>query len=416
MQAWERDVPGSGAAKADQSLIPFGGKHVAGQVACHRGRIRACALAERDFQEPARVRLWRTDRARQSTTDGGVRATVLSVAACAARAGRPRAGDRARGRRSRRAHRCRGSRRPIRHRLCLDDRRRRGAGIEGARRVARSLRGEEPPARRRAELHGGVFLPRAPDRLSQHRALPARARLGRMPVPIRRHHPVLDEVRGRARVALLLLRHVRQRARPRPRRLPQLRHRRSRDAAGRAVHRRHPPAGGVHARGRSRACHGQACPRHQDRRDRAVAGRLAVPHRRDRRRLRRLSRDVRALRHRQLSLARRPGRSRARVRGRTAAEGAAHRLRHHLGRNRRPAVRLCRGRRRGDARLHRRHQGRAPAHDAGRHRAEKSARRRHSLHPRSRRQDLRDRGAAIPISTWWPGPRPCRARPMPGAT
>ena len=42
-----------------------------------------------------------------------------------------------------------------------------------------------------------------------------------------------------------------------------------------------------------------------------VARRLAVAHRRHRRRLRRLSRHVRALRHRQLPLARRHGRDRA---------------------------------------------------------------------------------------------------------
>ena len=151
--------------------------------------------------------------------------------------------------------------------------------------MAQGFRGQEPPARRGPELHGRVLLSRAAVRLSQHRTLPPGARLGRLSVPVRRHHPVLDARRGRARVALLLLRHVGQRARSRPRRLPQLRHRRSRDASGRAVHRRHPPAGSVHARGRPRDRHRQADPCHQDRRDGAIAGRLAVAHRGDRGRL-----------------------------------------------------------------------------------------------------------------------------------
>ena len=44
-------------------------------------------------------------------------------------------------------------------------------------------------------------------------------------------------------------------------------------------------------------------------------------------------------------------------------------------------------------------------HDAGRHRAEEPARRRHSRRPSRSPPSLRDRGAAIPTSTWWPGPR-----------
>src|SRR3984893_5032808 len=53
---------------------------------------------------------------------------------------------------------------------------------------------------------------------------------------------------------------------------------------------------------RPRARHGQARPRHQDRRHRTVPRRLAIPHRRHRRRLCRLSRHVRALWHRQSPL------------------------------------------------------------------------------------------------------------------
>ncbi len=315
-----------------------------------------------------------------------------------------------------RAHRRGGGRRQVRHRLRLDDGRRRRAGIEGARRLARRLRGQEPPARRRAELHGRLLLSRAPARLSQHRSVPARAGLDRVHLPVRRHHPVLDAGRRRAGAALFLLHHVGQRARSRPRRLSQFRRRRSADPPGRAVHRRHPPRRSIHARRRPRARHGQAHPRHQDRRHREIAGGLAVPYRRDRRRLRRLSRHVRALRHRQFPLARRSRRGGARLRRRAAAEGPAHRLRHHLGRYRRSALRLRRDRRRGHARFRRRDQGGAQADDAGRHRAEKSARCRHSFDARRCRQALRNRGARSLRSTWWPGPRPCRARRTHGAT
>ena len=115
----------------------------------------------------------------------------------------------------------------------------------------------------------------------------------------------------------------------------------------------------MHAAGRALA--GQADPRDQDRRHGKVARRRAIAHRRHRRRLRRLSGDVRALRHRQLPLARRHGRDRAGVRGRPAAERPAHRLRHHLGRHGRSALRLRRDGRRGDAGFQRRHQGDADA-------------------------------------------------------
>ncbi len=41
-QSWERTC----GDIADKGLVPFGGQHAAGEVARHRGRIRACALAE----------------------------------------------------------------------------------------------------------------------------------------------------------------------------------------------------------------------------------------------------------------------------------------------------------------------------------------------------------------------------------
>ncbi len=105
-------------------------------------------------------------------------------------------------------------------------------------------------------------------------------------------------------LAIFLLHHLGQRARSRACGLPRLRHRRSRNPAGRAVHRRHPAAPRVHECGRARARHGQADPRHQDRRHREIASRVAIAYRRHRRRLRRLPRHVRALWHRQLPLAR----------------------------------------------------------------------------------------------------------------
>ena len=72
------------------------------------------------------------------------------------------------------------------------DRRRRRSGIVAARRRLRRLRGDEPAAGRRTQLHGRQFVPRETVRLSQHRPVRAEARLGRLPVPVRRHHPVLD--------------------------------------------------------------------------------------------------------------------------------------------------------------------------------------------------------------------------------
>ena len=100
---------------------------------------------------------------------------------------------------------------------------------------------------------------------------------------------------------------------PRSRRLSQFPRRRSAHAPDRAVHRRHPPPGHVHARCRTRAGSGQAGAGDQDRCHREIAIGGAIAYRRHRRRLRRLSRHVRPLRHLQLPLARRPGRDRARL-------------------------------------------------------------------------------------------------------
>ena len=131
----------------------------------------------------------------------------------------------------------------------------------------------------------------------------------------------------------------------------------------------------------------------QDRRHAEIAHGGALAYRRHRRRLCGLSGDVRALRHRQLPLARRSCGMHAGVPVRPAAEGPAHRLRHHFGRHGRSALRLCRDRRRRGARVQRRHQRRADAAHAGRHCAEKSARRRHSIDAQGGRRPVRHRGA-----------------------
>ena len=338
-------------------------------------------------------------------------ATVLSVAACAARAGRPRHGDRAGGCRRRRAHRCRGRRRRSGHRLCGDDGRRRRAGIEGARRVARRISSAKSRLRVAGpNCMGAYSLPRAADRLSQHRARAGSARLGRMPVPIRRHHPVLDDAPAADRglrfsycvtsgneLDLDLADYLNFLVDD------------PRHAADRAVHRRHPPAA-------RRSCTRPAARSPAGKPILAIkTGATAKSQAAAQSHTGAIGGDYAAY----LAMCERYGivncrslddmvEDRARVRGRAAAEGAAHRLRHHLGRHRRSALRLCRGRRRGDARLHRRRpRPRSLPMHAGRHRAEKSARRRHSdRRSKYAAEHLRDRGAAIPTSTWSPGPRP----------
>ena len=98
----------------------------------------------------------------------------------------------------------------------------------------------------------------------------------------------------------------------------------------------------VHARRGARTRGRQADPRDQDRRHATVAIRRTVAYRRHRRRLRCVSGDVRALRHRQLPFARRSFGSGTGLSVRTAAEGSAHRLCHHIGRHGRSALRLFR--------------------------------------------------------------------------
>ncbi len=83
-------------------------------------------------------------------------------------------------------------------------------------------------------------------------------------------------------------------------------------ARHRAVRRGHPPPAGVHGGGGEGAGRRQADRRDQDRKVAEGARQRAVAHRRHRRRLRRLHRDVRALRHRRVPVARRHDRDAAR--------------------------------------------------------------------------------------------------------
>ena len=209
-------------------------------------------------------------------------------------------------------------------------------------------------ARQRPELHGLLQLPRKTVRLSQHRIVQGAAGPGRRNFPVRRHHAVLAEERVRPRLALFLCGVVGQRSRSRSRRLSEFHGRRSAHQTNRAVHRRHPATASFHARRGARARSRQAGAGDQDRRHAKIAHGGALAYRRHRRRLCGVSGDVRALRHRQLPLARRSCGMHAGVPGRPAAEGPAHRLRHHLGRHGRSALRLCRDRRRGGARIQRR--------------------------------------------------------------
>ena len=236
----------------DNNLFRSAASTLQAKIARHRRRVRARRLAQHDLQKSARVRLSGPHRVRQSAPDRGIRPALLPIVARPTGAGRPCAGHRARNLRAGCAQGWRGDRRQVRHGLFRHDGRRRRAGIEGARCVAEGFRREEPAACCRPELHGGLLLPRTADGLPQHRPVLARARLGRLPVPVRRHHHVLDALGRRPRPALFLLRHLGQRAGPGARGLPQLRARRSAHQDGRAVHRRHPPARGVHARRRSR--------------------------------------------------------------------------------------------------------------------------------------------------------------------
>ena len=208
--------------------------------------------------------------------------------------------------------------------------------------MAEEFRRHQQAARQRPELHGLLFVSREAVRLPQHRAVQRAAGTDRRCVSIRRNDAVLAQKCRRTGNELFLRGIVGQRGRSRPRRLCRLSGRRSAHQTNRAVHRGYPAPGGVHARRGARARGRQADPRDQDRRHATVAIRRAVAYRRHRRRLRCVSGDVRALRHRQLPFARRSFGSGTGLSMRTAAEGSSHRLCHHVGRHRRSALRLFR--------------------------------------------------------------------------
>ena len=236
----------------------------------------------------------------------------------------------------------------------------------------------------RSQLHGLQRAARKELRLSQRRSLRADARLGRLRHAVRRHRAVHRQHGRASRRQLQLPGLERQRAERRPRRLRQFLRRGREHARHRAVRRGHPPSAGVHGGGGEGAGRRQADRRDQDRQVAEGARQRAVAHRRHRRRLRRLHRDVRALRHRRLPVARRHDRDAAGVPGRPAAEGAARRLGHDLGRHRRSPVRPSGGNRRTrDAGIRRRHQGDAASAGLVRARIEEPARRRQSRQRRA---------------------------------
>ena len=294
------------------------------------------------YHESARIRLCRPHRSDQSAAAEGVRPGLPAVAARPARAGRSCHGDRAGRARPRRADRRRSGRRQIRNRLRFGGRRRRGRGVARARRMAEEFRRHQQAARQRPELHGLLFVSREAVRLSQHRAVQRAAGTDRRRFPVRRNDAVLAQKRRRTRHALFLRGIVGQRGRSRPRRLSRFSGRRSAHQTNRAVHRRHPAPGSVHARRRARARGRQADPRDQDRRH-AKSRSAAQSH------TGAIGGDYAAY----LAMCERYGiincrslddlfGSGAGLPVRTAAEGSAHRLRHHLGRHGRSALRLCR--------------------------------------------------------------------------
>ena len=114
----------------------------------------------------------------------------------------------------------------------------------------------------------------------------------------------------------------------------------------------------------------------QGRAQRARQGGGGEPHRRDRGRRSGVRRGLPEIRHRALSLARRPHGNRARLRPGPPAEGQPHRHGLLFGRRQGPRARLRRRRRRRDGAAHARDPGEAARHDRCRARRRKSVGRR----------------------------------------
>ena len=358
----------------------------------------------------ARIRLSRPNPSGQSAAADGLRRALFPVAARHRRAGRSCHGDRAGRERCRRADRRGSRRRQIGDDLCVGGRRRRERTVARARRMAQKFSRHQQVARQRPELHGLLQLPRKTVRLSQHRIVQRSARPGRRHFPVRRHDAVLAKKRRRPRPALFLCGVVGQRGRSRSRRLSRFHGRRSAHQTDRAVHRRHPAAASFHARRRARASQAGkpvlAIKTGATQKSRAAARSHTGA----------IGGDYAAY----LAMCERYGivncRSLDDLVGmhaglpvRPVAERPAHRLRHHLGRHGRSALRLCRDRRRRGARIQRRHQRGADAAYAGRHCAEKPARYRHSVDAQGGGRPVRHRGArseGIDIVAW--------ASPLPG--
>ena len=187
--SWERDVPGAGAATADnnnlfrQAASTLQAKSLAIVGASERARWPSEIYRNlREFGYPG------PHRTGQSAADASVRRALLPVAARPARAGRPCAGDRA-GRR--RCRPCSPTPRPPASKSATVYASMMGDGDdpESQQRGAwlKEFVADEPAAGRRPELHGRLLVPRAAARLSQHRAVLARAGLGRLHLPVRRH-------------------------------------------------------------------------------------------------------------------------------------------------------------------------------------------------------------------------------------
>ena len=166
--------------------------------------------------------------------------------------------------------------------------------------------------------------------------------------------------------------------------------RRSRHSSDRPVHRGHPPAAGVHAGGRTRA---RSQPVLAIKTGATAKSRSAAQSHTGA-----IGGDYAAY----LAMCERYGIVNCRslddmlevalaFDGRRLPKRAAHRLRHHLRRHRRPALRLRRGGRLADAGLCAGDAPRPDAVHAGRHRAQEPARSRHSDGDEARRQRLRGR-------------------------
>jgi len=273
----------------------------------HRRRVRAGQVGDANLPKSARVRLSGQSLSGQSAPRASVGQPVLSGSRLAAGAAAACHGDRA-GAGGADRDRDRGqSRAQERHHLREPDRRGPRSRDRGAWRRSLGVDRGERSRRLRAQLHGRQCATRKIFRLSQHRIVPADARLGRHGHAIRRHAAISRPGRSAARGEIQLHDLERQRDQSRSCRLCQFPGRGHAHQGHLVVHRRHQAAASLHG-GRGQSLGGrQADHRDQDRQIAEVARQRALPYRRDLRRLRRLHGHVRTLRHHRLSDPRRHG-------------------------------------------------------------------------------------------------------------